>query len=241
MPAIDANRLQRQLEDLRRQVDEPIGLRRAVVRLVEEYSDRTRRPGGREPILPGPIHRSVLRTLQAALAHDPEAAARAAEALWRATPMEAKLLAAGLLGPQLGSFVPDMAERWAMQGPPARVIEAIGESALTGWRQSNPREFLQRAETWLGDRRRLLALYGLRSAVRDPGFEDLPAVYQLIRGLGSGVRGESKRAFVQLIHALRARAPGETARFLDQEQRSGGPNAGWVSALLTGSAEPSPR
>ena len=241
MPAIDPNRLRRQIEELRLQVGDPSGLRRSIVRLVEEYSDRTRRQGRRESTVPGSVHRSVLQALQEALANDPDAAAQAAEALWRAEPTEAKLLAAGLLGPQHGSFAADLAERWATQGPPAKVIEAVGEFALTGWRRGDPGEFLQRAQTWLGDRNRLLALYSLRSAVRDPEFEDLPAVFQLLSGLAGGVRGESKRAFVQLIHALEARAPRETARFLDEEVQTGDPNPAWMTTLLKGSTERSPR
>ena len=95
MPAIDPNRLRRQIEELRLQVGDPSGLRRSVVRLVEEYSDRTRRQGRRESTVPGSVHRSVLQALQEALGNDPDAAAQAAEALWRAETTEAKLLAAG--------------------------------------------------------------------------------------------------------------------------------------------------
>jgi len=241
MPAIDPSRLAQQVAKLQAVAADPAELTHAVTKLLDEYVDRTRRLPLEDSAVPAPVHRAILHTLQGALENDPDAAARAAAALWQATPVAAKSLAAGLIGSCPGSSAADLAETWATEAVPPRVIQLLGEVGLTSWRRLHPSEFLQRAEGWLADRRRLLALYGLRAAVQEAEFEDLPAVFQLLDGIGGRVRGESKRAFGLLIKALASRSANETAQFLVEQVEAGVPGTAWMRALLSDRAFPSPR
>ena len=233
MPAIDPGRLARQVADLQPLAADPAELAQAVTRLAGEYLVRTRREPEVGFSLPPPVHRAILHALELALANDPEAGARAAAALWKATPVATKLLAAGLIGSYAEDFAADQVESWAAEVVPARVILQLGEVGLTRWRRTHPAEFLLRSEGWLGDRRRLLALYALRASVQESEFEDLPAVFQLLDGIGSRLRGESKRAFGLLINALGSRSEGETAQFVVEQVERGGAGSVWMKSLLS--------
>ena len=233
MPAIDPLRLARQVVDLQSLAADPAELTRAVTRLTGEYLVRARREPAPEASLPPPVHRAILHGLQVTLGTDPEAGARAAAALWGATPVAAKLVAAGLIGSYSDDFAAGLVEAWASEAVPARVIQQLAEVGLTGWRRAHPGEFLRRAAGWLGDRRRLLALYALRAAVQEADFEDLPAVFALLDGVGGRLRGESKRAFGLLIKALASRSEVETAQFLAEQMERGGAGTAWMKTLLS--------
>jgi len=241
MPAIDPSRLARQVADLQAVAADPAELTQAVAKLLDEYVDRTHRLPLEDSTVPAPVHRAVLHALVGALEDDDEAVARAAAALWRATPIASKSLAASLIGSCPGRSAADLAEAWAAEAVPPGVIQLLGEVGLTSWRRMHPSEFLQRAEGWLADSRRLLAFYGLRAAVLEPEFEDLPAVFRLLDGIGGRVRGESKRAFGLLIKALASRSANETAQFLVEQAEAGTPGTAWMKALLSDRAFRSPR
>jgi len=233
MPAIDPGRLAQQVAELQSLAADPAELTRAVTRLAGEYLVRTRRQLEDESSLPPPVHRAILHGLQVALGNDPQAGGRAAAALWEATSVAAKLLAVGLIGSYTEDFAADWVESWATERVPARVILQLGEGGLSGWRRTHPGEFLERAQAWLSDRRRLLALYALRAAVQESEFEDLPAVFELLDGVGGRLRGESKRAFGLLIKALASRSEVETDQFLVEQMEQGGAGSAWMKTLLS--------
>ncbi|MGH2621317.1 MAG: hypothetical protein ACRDHG_12225 [Anaerolineales bacterium] len=234
MPAIDPARLARQVADLQPLATEPAQLTQAVTRLAGEYRVRTRHAPEEESWLPPPVHRAILHALRLALGSDSAAGGRAAAALWEATPVAVKLLAAGLIGSYAEDFAADLAEAWATESVPAELVQQLGEVGLTSWRRTHPAEFLQRAEAWLGDRRRrLLALCALRAAAQETEFEDLPAVFQLLDGIGGRLRGESKRAFGLLIKTLAGRSGAETSQFLEEQMERGGAGTAWMKTLLS--------
>ena len=240
MPAIDPVRLARQVADLQPLAADPAELTQAVIRLAGEYLVRARHEPEEESPLPPPVHRAILNALRLALGPDPDAGRRAAAALWAAKPVAAKRLAAGLIGCYAETFTADLAEIWATESVPAEVIRQLGEVGLTHWRRAHPEEFLQRAEAWLADRRRLLALYALRAAVQEAEFEELPAVFHLLEGIGDRLRGEPKRAFGLLIKALAGRSEIETAQFLTEQMERGGGVTAWMKSLLPDRAFRSP-
>lgn len=241
MPAIDPGRLARQVADLQAVAANPAELTQAVIKLLDEYGDRTRRLASEDSPVPAPVERAILRALQGALENDTDAVARTAAALWQAAPIAAKSLAAGLIGSYPGSAAADLAETWATEAVPPGVIQLLGEVGLTSWRRMHPSDFLERVEGWLADRRRLMALYGLRAAVQEAEFEDLPAVFQLLEGIGGQVRGESRRALGLLIKTLATRSANETAQFLVEQVEAGVPGTAWMRALLSDRAFTSPR
>jgi hypothetical protein len=215
MPAIDPNRLARQVEDLIAMPDEPLQIARVVRDLVEEYSAQAR---SSVPSVPRP----VIRSLRGALQQHAQPMA-IGEALWKDSLPDTQLLAAGMLerieDPEVASTV----KRWASQNVPIEIVRELGARSLTGWRLAHPADFMDQVTSWLNEQRgraRVLALYALREIVSDPDFEDLPSVLSLIEGRFDGARGEMREALVALITALEKVAPEETVNFLDDEKAS---------------------
>ena len=215
MPAIDPNRLARQVDDLVALPDEPIQIARAVRDLVEEYSVRAKSS------VPS-VSRPVIRSLRGALQQHAQPMA-IAEAVWKESLPDTQLLAAGMLERIEDPVVAATAKRWASQNVPIEIVRELGARGLTGWRQANPTGFMDQVTSWLDEHRgrgRVLALYALRERVSDPDFEDLPSVLSLIEGRLDGARGEMREALVALITALEKVAPEETVNFLDEEKAS---------------------
>lgn len=211
MPAIDPDRLTRQLEELRTRSNDPEQIARGVQNLTEEYSGQTGSSG-----LPVPVMRSLRATLH--LLGQPKAIS---EALWKSGMRDSQVLAAGLLGRIEDPDVAATAEKWVGQNVPIEIVRELGDRGLSGWRRANPKGFMNQLTGWLEDRKRrsrVLAVYALRGRVRDPDFEDLPSVLGLVEGRLTGVRGEMREAWVALITALAKVAPEETARFLNDEE-----------------------
>ena len=80
MPAIDPSRLAQQVAKLQTVTADPAELTLAVTKLLDEYIDRTRRLPLEDSVVPAPVHRAILHTLQGTLENDPDAVARAAAA-----------------------------------------------------------------------------------------------------------------------------------------------------------------
>ena len=89
MPAIDPNRLARQVEGLIALPDEPVKIARVVRDLVEEYSGHSK---SSVPSVPRP----VIRSLRGALQQHAQPMA-IGEALWKESLPDTQLLAAGML------------------------------------------------------------------------------------------------------------------------------------------------
>lgn len=220
--AVDPQRLQAQLHELVQLTGEPARLQRATLELLDGYQVRRRSAGRLRTAVPQPVLRALARSLRASLNRDPELLAHAASALWGADRRETRSLAAQLLANQDGEPVADLVERWTHSSVSLELIKELAEVSLEAWRRSAPDQFLGRSRAWLQGKNRLLGLYALQAAVRDPEFENLPRVYQLIQGLGGNLRGRPRRAMLELMRALAQRAPAETVQFLRDELRQGG-------------------
>lgn len=215
MPAIDPERLLRQMQEIESLPNDSSSVARAVLEVLEEYSDPAR-PS--TPSVPKPVIRSLRTTL-----HRREEVLAIAESLWRKGSPDARLLAAGLLEVVVEPKVASIAEKWAGGRVLIEIVRELGERGLTGWRRSDPPAFLSRIEKWLESglrRTQVLALYALRARAFDEDFEDLPSVLELLHGRLSGARGEVKEALTYLVLALASVAPDETAIFLDDEDPS---------------------
>jgi len=215
MPAIDPNRLARQVDHLIALPDDPELIARTVRDLVEEYSEQVRSP---VPTVPKP----VVRALRGALRHREHPKA-ISEALWKISLPDTKLLAAGMLEQIEGPEVATIAKRRAGQNVSIEIVRELAARGLAGWRRADPAAFLDQITSWLDEHRgrgRVLALYALRERINDPDFEDLPSILSLLEGRLSGVRGEMREAMVALITALEKIAPEETGNFLNDAHSS---------------------
>jgi hypothetical protein len=232
VPAIDPDRLTRQVAKVVAAVGDPAELRRRTVDLLEFYADRTRRPGPSTQVddvppsfgAPRPVMRALTSRLVDAAAGRPERALSAAEALWRADYRESRLLAAALVGSVTGDAAAEWAERHAVAADDKVVLAEIAGRGLAGWRGAAPMTFVDRLPRWLDSPKRpiqQMALLAIVSAADDPQFNQLPRLFPLLAGRSGNLRGEIRNALTSAVRALARRSPPETTHFMLAELASG--------------------
>jgi hypothetical protein len=194
MPAINLARLKTQAAQLSEKFGETETFVRDLNELLDFYTNRTIRATQIAQRLSLPTFRTpapVLRQVQAEIAplaeiHPAEAIALA-EALWKAGSLESRLLTASLLGsippvqaiPAL-SRLPD----WLAQSTDKEIRAALLTDALARLRHENPEALFILLEDWLKSPRNSLQAWGLRALIpllTDPHFENLPAVFRVLR------------------------------------------------------------
>ena len=194
MPAINLAQLKTQAARLSEKFSEPEAFVHALSEFLDFYTNRTIRATQTAKRLSLPTYHTpapVLRQIQAELA--PLARTRSIEAialvnaLWKAGSLEARLLAAYLLGsippeqaiPAL-SRLPD----WLAQSTDKEIRTALLTDAFSRLRQENPDALFMLLEDWLKSPRNSLQAWGLRALIpllTDPQFENLPAVFRILK------------------------------------------------------------
>ena len=249
MPAINPERLKKQVDSLLALVGDPVELQKSCVELLDFYADRTRKSvavgEANEAThafdVPKPLMRALSHGLRARLGDQPASAFPAAAALWEAGYRETRVLASTILGEQGGEQVPNWAESWAVECDDRITLQVLAAQGLVSWRKADPTAFLEKAEAWLGSTEKKLwsfSLLALQSAVEDTSFEDLPTVFRLLDGATARFHGVHFHTLNQLINALARRSPPEAARFLRDELASGGPG---ITRLVQNTLENFPK
>ncbi len=217
-------------------MENPKAVRSRVVALLDIYADRTRRTGASANLerapwsfdVPTPILRTLKQYMGEQLAGKLELAWGIADELWLANYRETQILAAGILALHEVERVAAWAEEHAAGSVDRATLAELAGSGLAGWRLADPQGFLQKISAWLHAeeaRLRALALYALGAAVREPSFEDLPTIYNMLRVFDQPARGDSRRALFDLVQSLARRSPAETTHFLLERLRRGASGA----------------
>lgn len=194
MPAINLARLKTQAARLSERFSEPEAFVRELNELLDFYTNRSIRATQIVQRLSLPTYRTpapVLRQIQAELVS--QAGTRSVEAialtnaLWKAGSLEARLLAAYLLGslppaqaiPAL-THLPD----WLAQSTDKEIRTALLTNAFARLRRENPEALFILLEDWLKSPRNSLQVWGLQALIpmlTDPQFENLPAVFRILK------------------------------------------------------------
>lgn len=249
MPAIDPDRLTRQVAKAVAAFGDSIELRRRTLDILEFYADRTRRPGPSTEVedvppsfgAPRPVMRALGRGLVQAAAGRVERALAAAEALWRADYRETRTLAAALVGSLQDRAGPAWVEQHAIATEDGVVLSELAGRGLAGWRSSDPSGFVGDLTRWLDSSRRPvqhLALLAIIAAVDDPAFRRLPPLFPILSGRSGSFRGEIRKAFTAAVRSLAVRTPAETTHFLLAEIGSGDPGAVRLARSILASLPP---
>jgi hypothetical protein len=194
MPAINLARLKTQAIRLSEKFHEPDGFIHELNEMLDYYTNRTIRSTQIARRLSLPTYRTprpVLRQIQAELQplagiHSMDAIALT-NALWKAGSLEARLLAACLLGSiPLAQAIPSLARlpEWLAQSTDKEVQSALLTDSFSRLRRENPESFFLLLEEWLKSPRNSLQAWGLRALIpmlTDPTFENLPTVFRILR------------------------------------------------------------
>jgi hypothetical protein len=224
MPAVDPQRLEKQVEQILSLIEEPDRLLRETLELLDFYADRTSRPGTTTDVentvrafhVPGPVQRRLMLGIAQSLRDGSAEFESVADSLWSAGYRETMLMASSALSVQNGESVARWAEARAADCEDRLVLEHLGGHGLEGWRRFDEGAFLQAVESWLEGKVALqtLALQALLGAAADQSFRSLPEVFEALEGRVGRMRGARWKTFEQLMRTLARRSPLETTRFV---------------------------
>jgi hypothetical protein len=194
MPAIDLARLKTQAARLSDQFGDPDAFVHDLNEVLDYYTNRTIRPTQTAQRLslptyhtPAPVLRQIQSELNPLVESNPTEAIALVNALWKEKYLEARVLAAWLLG----SISPSEATSslahlpaWLAQSTDKRVRETLLTDSLARLRHENPEALFAILEEWLKSRRGSYQVWGLQALIpilNDPHFENLPVVFRILR------------------------------------------------------------
>jgi len=194
MSAINLAHLKTQAARLSEKFRQPAAFVHDLNELLDFFSNRTIRttqivqrlsvPTYRTP---RPVQRRIEQELAPLAEAHPSDAVALIRALWEAGSLESRLLAAYLLGciPSAEAIpalmrLPD----WLIQSHDKEIRAALLTDALARVRWENPEAFFILLESWLGSPRTSSQVWGLQALIpllQSPRFENLPAVFRILR------------------------------------------------------------
>jgi hypothetical protein len=194
MPAIDLARLKTQSARLVEHFDKPEAFVHDLQELLDFYTNRTMRSAQLAQRIflpthhtPRPVLRQIEMELKALADAHPLEAVELTGAMWKAGSLESRLLAARLLGmipPAQAMPALTRLPEWLNQSTDAVIQHALLNDALDRLRKENPEALFILTEEWLKSPRSGLQRWGLRALIplfNLPNFENLPAVFRILR------------------------------------------------------------
>lgn len=243
MSAIQPARLKQQAALLAEHYDQPAAYVRSLHHLLEGYAERVARPGqsGEPPILlktyrvRSPVLRQIQLELTPLAKEQPEAGLQLCDALWAQPYLEFRTLAAGLLGqiplPPAGPVV-ERLQAWIKPELEARLVDLLFTQGMEGLRQYEPMVLLSLIDGWLDSGNLFNQQVGLRALlplIRDPDYENLPSIYNLIQPLIQSSPPALRPDLLDVLEALARRSPQEVAFMFSQSLTlPGAKNAAWL-------------
>jgi len=229
MPAIDLSRLKTQTALLSEHFGDPDAFVRVLDELLDFYTNRTIRTAQITQRFALPTYhtpKAVLRQIGLELATQaeshPSEAIALTDALWKKQSLEAHLLAARLLGlipPALAMPGLTRLPSWLSQSTDDLVRKALLTEALERLRHENPEALFLLLEDWLKSPRAALQVWGLRALIpllNQPAFENLPAVFRILRPTLERAGPSTQLELQECLDALARVSVTETVFFLGE-------------------------
>ena len=233
MPAIHLARLKIQAARLAEKFGEPEAFLLALNELLDYYTNRTIRAAQIAQRLSVPTYytpRPVLRQIENELAilaeKHPDEAITLSGVLWKADSLESRLLAAFLLGnipSGQAIFALTRLPAWLNQSTDKEIRTALLSDALARLRRERPEAFFSMVEGWLGSAQSALQIWGLQALIpllEDPQFENLPAIFRILRPAILAAGPATQLDFQACLVALERVSLIETTAFLREVIRN---------------------
>lgn len=227
MPAIDLARLKIQSARLAEKFAEPEAFLGELNELLDFYTNRTIRNAQVVQRLSTPTYhtpRPVLRQIESELApladNQPDEAIKLIKVLWAGNSLESRQLAAFLMGSiPSGHVTPALAllPVWLNQAVDKPIRTALLTTALSRLRREEPGTFFAVLGSWLGSSRPTMQVWGLQALIpllQDPRFENLPAVFRIIRPAIQAAGPTTQLDLQASLAAMERVSPTETVAFL---------------------------
>jgi hypothetical protein len=233
MPAINLARLKIQAARLAENFAEPGIFLVKLNELLDYYTNRTIRNAQVVQRLSTPTYhtpRPVLRQIERELAplaeSQPDEAIKLIKVLWEGNSLESRQLAAFLMGSIPSSRVtPALAllPVWLHQAVDKPIRTALLTTALSRLRREEPATFFAVLESWLGSLRPTMQVWGLQALIpllQDPRFENLPAVFRIVRPAIQAAGPTTQLDLQACLAAMERVSPTETIAFLREILRA---------------------
>jgi len=228
MPAINLARLKTQAARLVDNFSNPMAFLHELHEMLELYTNHTLRASQVVKRLslptyhtPMPVLRQIERELAPLANQLPAKGVTLAVELWKDGSLESRLLAARLLGSiPPAEAIPALTRlpEWLAQSTDKEIREALLTDALARLRRENPETLFLILENWLKTpRSAVLQIWGLQALVpilRDSHFENLPAVYRILRPAVRDAGPATQMELQACLAALEQVSPTETIVFL---------------------------
>lgn len=243
MPAIQPARLKQQAALLAGHFSEPPAFIRSLHHLLDQYADRTQRPGlagASSSLLTAyrvqlPVLRQIVAELAPLADEQPQDALLLVDALWEQPYLECRLLAAALIGKipaDCMEAVIERVERFIRSKPEERILNTLLEQGLARLRREKPGNVFILIESWLSKASVNDQKNGLRAllAILDEGqIENLPTLFRLIQPFTRSVAAVVRPELLDVLISLARCSPRETAFFLRQSlELPNSPDTPWL-------------
>lgn len=229
MPAIDLARLKIKTAELVTLFDTPVEFIRAARDIFEFYADRTLRPGRiASPVTVLPTYNAPIQVLrQIEMEITPlvgervEQALALADDLWEERTLEMRLLAVHILGrvPPRAKNLNERLTDWVAETREPTLRRALLSRTLERLRAEAPERFLRLVGNWMAPNRPKMWSNGIQALLpllKDPNFENLPPVYEMIRPVLEAAPPLLQGELTELVNALYKASPVETQYYLKQ-------------------------
>ena len=227
MPSINLARLKTQSARLAEKFGEPGAFLRDLNEVLGFYTNHTIRATQVVKRLsvstfhtPRPVIRQIENELAGLAEKRPAEAIALSKVLWEADSLESRLLAAFLLG----SVPPDRAvsalarlPAWLNQSTDKEIRAVLLTNAMARLRREKPEAFFNILEGWLGSPSPTVQVWGLQALIPlldDPQFENLPAVFRILRPAILASGPATQLDFQACLAALERVSLTETIAFL---------------------------
>lgn len=230
MPAVNPVRLRFQIEELMSFFSDPAAFHLRLKTLFELYANRALRFGsetGIRPLipmyhLPAPVLRQLRIDLSRLVPNDPAGAQALVDELWEDEYYEIKqtaIMILSLLPMDSPEPILDRHREWLGQDLDPMLISDIFSTGMHQLQEKFPAAWEDFINTFLQSRdpeKTALGIRGLTEGLRNPKFQNLPAVFRLVSPFIREPEPELIRDLVHIIEILAQRSPTETGFFLRQ-------------------------
>ncbi len=243
MPAIDLARLKLQAARLAENFSNPPAFLRELHEVLEYYTNHTMRASLMAQKLslptyhtPAPVLRQIERELAPLAEQLPLKGVILANELWKDGSLESRLLAArltGMLPPAEAMPILGRLSDWLAHSTDKEIRRALLTDAFARVRNENPEAFFILLEEWLKSPRSAWQVWGLQALLpllESPDFENLPAVFRILRPAVLAAGPATQLDLQACLNALARLSVTETFFYL-REILTGKPPALFIQTL----------
>ena len=230
MPAIQLAKLRKQSADLVTHYSDPAEFIRSLHELLNDYTDRTHRPGQSgepSPLLFSygvqlPVLREIFRVMNPLLANDIPAALVLMDRIWLENCQEFRLLAIFILGSLCSipfEFILERIQVWAIPTTESRLLDALLSIGLDSVRHNYPKAFYDLIIGWFSSTNPFYWRLGLRVILpleNELQLINIPVLFRLITPFVRNTPAFIRSDLLDVLRLLIRHSPHETAYFFRQ-------------------------